>query len=69
MKKLNKIISLLMCSAFVFVSCALYAPEAEAKTLSSLRDEYSDIEDKVAESEQRRSLKVRKRIRRRLFLR
>ena len=53
MKKLNKIISLLMCSAFVFVSCALYAPKAEAKTLSSLRDEYSDIEDKVAESEQR----------------
>ena len=42
-----------MCSAFVFVSCALYAPKAEAKTLSSLRDEYSDIEDKVAESEQR----------------
>lgn len=53
MKKLNKIISLLMCSAFVFVSCVMYAPKAEAKTLSSLRDEYSDIEDKVAESEQR----------------
>lgn len=42
-----------MCSAFVFVSCVMYAPKAEAKTLSSLRDEYSDIEDKVAESEQR----------------
>ncbi len=53
MKKLNKIISLLMSTAFIFVSFMSYAPKAQAKTLSDLRDEYSDIEDKVSESEQK----------------
>lgn len=51
MKKLNKIISLFLCAALVFVTSALTAPKSQAKTLSSLRDEYSDIEDKIAESE------------------
>ena len=53
MKKLNKLISLLMITAFIFVSFMSYAPKAQAKTLSDLRDEYSDIEDKVSESEQK----------------
>ncbi len=53
MKKLNKFISLLMITAFIFVSFMSYAPKAQAKTLSDLRDEYSDIEDKVSESEQK----------------
>ena len=53
MKKLNKIISLLMSAALIFVSFMSYAPKAQAKTLSDLRDEYSDIEDKVSESEQK----------------
>ena len=53
MKKLNKIISLLMSVAFVFVSFMSYAPKAQAKTLGDLRDEYSDIKDKVSDSEQK----------------
>ena len=53
MKKLNKIIALLMSTALVFVSFMSYVPKAQAKTLSDLRGEYSDIEDKVAESEQK----------------
>lgn len=53
MKKLNKIIALAMSVALVFASFMFYAPKAQAKTLSSLRDEYSDIEDKVAESEEK----------------
>lgn len=53
MKKLNKIISLLMSVALVFVSFMSYAPKAQAKTLGDLRDEYSDIKDKVSDSEQK----------------
>lgn len=53
MKKLNKIISVFLSVALVFVSFMTYAPKAQAKTLDDLRDEYSDIEDKVSESEQR----------------
>ena len=53
MKKLNKIISLVLSAAFVFASFMWSAPKAEAKTLSSLRDEYAEIEDKVAESEEK----------------
>lgn len=53
MKKLNKIISLVLSAAFVFASFMWSVPKAEAKTLSSLRDEYAEIEDKVAESEEK----------------
>lgn len=53
MKKLNKIISVFLSVALIFVSFMTYAPKAQAKTLDDLRDEYSDIEDKVSESEQR----------------
>lgn len=53
MKKLNKIISLLMSVALVFVSFMSYAPKAQAKTLGDLREEYSDIKDKVSDSEQK----------------
>lgn len=53
MKKLNKIISLLMSVALIFVSFMSYAPKAQAKTLGDLRDEYSDIKDKVSDSEQK----------------
>lgn len=53
MKKLNKIISLLVSVALVFVSFMSYAPKAQAKTLGDLRDEYSDIKDKVSDSEQK----------------
>lgn len=53
MKKPNKAIALFLSAALVFVSFVSYAPKTEAKTLSSLKDEYSEIEDKVAESEEK----------------
>lgn len=47
----TKIISFFLCFTLVFVSFAALAPEAQAKSLSSLRDEQAAIKDKVKDSE------------------
>lgn len=47
----TKIISFFLCFTLVFVSFAAIAPEAQAKSLSSLRDEQEAIKDKITDSE------------------
>ncbi len=53
MRRMNKLLSLLLSTALVFGSFALYTPPVKAKTLADLRGEYSDIQDKVSESEEK----------------
>ena len=47
----TKIISFFLCFTLVFVSFAAFAPETQAKSLSSLRDQQAAIKDKVKDSE------------------
>lgn len=57
MKKMNKIgtkiISFAVCVAMVFAAVGSYSPKAEAKTLSSLKNEQSGIQDKIDASEEK----------------
>lgn len=47
----TKIISFFLCFTIAFVSFAYLAPEAQAKSLSSLKDEQAAINDKIKDSE------------------
>lgn len=46
-----KIISALLCMTIVFIGMGGFAPETHAKSLDSLKDEQSDIRDKIKDSE------------------
>lgn len=48
---LVRIISALLCMTIVFIGMGGFAPETHAKSLDSLKDEQSDIRDKIKDSE------------------
>ncbi len=55
MKNSNRVLSLFMTAAIVFVSVAFLAPKTKAETIASLKDEQSQIQAKIDESEKKLS--------------
>lgn len=55
MNTMKRMLSLLMTITVIFVSVAFFAPKTQAKTISSLKEEQSQIQAKIDESEKKLS--------------
>ncbi|MCQ2484892.1 MAG: peptidoglycan DD-metalloendopeptidase family protein [Clostridia bacterium] len=53
MNTMKRMLSLLMTFSVIFVSVAFFAPRTQAKTISSLKEEQSQIQAKIDESEKK----------------